>query len=398
MKQKNLILVAVAVGCGLVAAFLTASMRGVAAKAPTVRVLVAKKEVPVGWKIGKNEVNEYAEYKEFSQDTAPPITVEKPEDLGDKRLKRVIRVGEPFNPVDLTDVTPLPAPEGKDVMTFPASLDKAVAGFAGPGSKVNILATIRVTKRKYSAITCYLLTDMLVLAIDGNNAYPDKGVVFGQLSTVSLAVDGDQAKLLHAAIGRGSDLRLTLRNSEKPANVEAISQDELWKILADEPEKGGTGPGPKNEDDGEPEDTTMLPVLKDDVKAGEMLTADMVKMVPFKPPAPTTAVKSKDQLVGKYLTQDLKAEQWVPAGILSNKPPFVRPAPTEPGGKEKDPEYPQEEKRATASGPEPVYWEPTIQTASGVKKYRYELIQEGKSKGEWKLLGELRDDGSVVAP
>ena len=58
MKQKNLILLVVAVGCGLLAAFLTTQM---SAKAPTAEqseMLVAAKELPVGTKIEKDKIAE----------------------------------------------------------------------------------------------------------------------------------------------------------------------------------------------------------------------------------------------------------------------------------------------------------------------------------------------------
>ena len=54
MKQKNLILMVVAVGCGLVAAFLTTQINA-KPKVEKVEVLVAAKDLPVGTMFTKED-------------------------------------------------------------------------------------------------------------------------------------------------------------------------------------------------------------------------------------------------------------------------------------------------------------------------------------------------------
>jgi hypothetical protein len=41
----------------------------------------------------------------------------------------------------------------------------------------------------------------------------------------------------------------------------------------------------------------------------------------------------------------------------------------------------------------PVYWHATIQSATGVKTYRYQVI-----KGDYRYLGEVKEDGTVAKP
>src|SRR5206468_11176458 len=55
MKQKNLILMVVAVGCGLVAAFLTSQMSARSSAVEQVEVIVAAKDLPVGTMLGKED-------------------------------------------------------------------------------------------------------------------------------------------------------------------------------------------------------------------------------------------------------------------------------------------------------------------------------------------------------
>ena len=72
MKQKNIILVAVAVGCGLVAAFLTSTMgAGTKKEEEKIQVLVASKDLSVGIQLKKEEIDSYVEVKEFTKDTVP---------------------------------------------------------------------------------------------------------------------------------------------------------------------------------------------------------------------------------------------------------------------------------------------------------------------------------------
>ena len=69
MKQKNLILMVVAVGCGLVAAFLTSQMSAKPA-ADTTDVVVAAIDIPVGVVIGKDDLGKYLKTKKVAKDAA----------------------------------------------------------------------------------------------------------------------------------------------------------------------------------------------------------------------------------------------------------------------------------------------------------------------------------------
>ena len=76
MKQKNLILMGVAVGCGLVAAVLTARMNAGPAPVEKVEVVVPAKDIPVGTMITKDDVSKLFTRKAFPKDGLPPNIVE----------------------------------------------------------------------------------------------------------------------------------------------------------------------------------------------------------------------------------------------------------------------------------------------------------------------------------
>jgi len=286
MKQKNLILVAVAVGCGLVAAFLTTQIGAKPAQSEQYEVPVAAKDLPVGTKLSKDDIDQLVVMKKIPKDALPAAFAATKEEMADKRLARTIRMGETFNPQDLTTSVTLTPPPGMDVMTIQGNAEKSVAGFAGPGSKVDILAAVRQRSSEKTTVFV-LLTDMLVLAIDSNKDYPNGQQTFANLSTVSLAVDPEQALLLHGAINRGADLRLVLRHPDKAPVTQMLPREEIWKILSDDTSPRG-GADSKTE-------TVKLPVAIEDLPAGTQLTSDVIakkfKLVDHTIPAPASFVK-----------------------------------------------------------------------------------------------------------
>jgi len=398
MKQKNLILIAVAVGCGLVAAFLTTQLGAGQKKVEdSLEVPVAAKDLPVGTKLNKDELKTFVTYKKINKDALPTDFASSEEQLADKRLIRTIRAGETFNPQDLTNNAPINPPPGFNVMTFGISPEKAVAGFAGPGSKVDVLATIRLRKQE-KAVVMPVLIDMLVLAIDTNTQYSQQGA-FANLSMVSLAVNNKQAAILQGVLSRGADIRLILRHTDKPPIYDHIpTEEEIWAALADENKSSQREGAPG---DGSPDSKgpamVKLPVPTEELKAGTRLTADVIKqkfkLVDYVAPAPTKFVQNLKDYTGYYLQHDLVAEQFVPTTYLGEKPPeYGKPAPTD-GAPEKAGPPPDSTKPVKPKTPDdpPVYFDTTVTGPNGVKKYRYQVLKDGT----YKYLGELKDDGSL---
>src|SRR5437879_5882194 len=161
MKQKNIVLMVVAVGCGLVAAFLTSQM---SAK-PTiekVEVIVAAKDLPVGTQLSKEDLKTAVKRKSISKDSVPPTIIETEEELLEKRLTRTVHAEEMINKGDVTKGGVVSIPPGKSMATLPINLGEAVAGFVGPGSKVDVLASVKLEN---NLIVLPILVDMLVLAV-----------------------------------------------------------------------------------------------------------------------------------------------------------------------------------------------------------------------------------------
>ena len=106
MKQKNMVLVAVAVVCGLIAAFLTSQMGAKSRpKVEEVQVPVAAKEIPIGTRLPKEpqELAKWVRLKSYPKDAAPQAFVPTLEEMAEKYvMNRTYRENEPLNPMDVS--------------------------------------------------------------------------------------------------------------------------------------------------------------------------------------------------------------------------------------------------------------------------------------------------------
>jgi len=328
MKQKNLILMVVAVGCGLVAAVLTSQMSA-KPKVETVHVIVAARDLPVGTLFTKEDLPKMVKTKQLPKDAVPPEYVQTHEDLLEKRLSRPIRADESFNPKDLNKGSIVTLPPGMDMMTVAMGMSEAVAGFVTPGSKVDILATRNSGNKK---VAFPLLVDMLVVAVDQTTGLPEKGGTFAALNTVSFAVDRDQALLLQLARSSGCTLALVLRHqgntNEKDENWNA---EDVLSFLQnpDKPFDTIIGRNPRKKEKA-PEvvappkvETVQLPVATEDIAAGTALTKDVIakfKKTEVSGKAPANAVLDLDLVEGKVLQHSIAANQWLPPGLRRQLP------------------------------------------------------------------------------
>jgi len=421
MKQKNVILMVVAVGCGLVAAFLTSQMSAKGG-GDQVEVIVAAKDLPVGTMLTREEVDKLVKTKKVPKDGLPPAYVTTKDELIDKRLSRGVRAEETFNPQDLSKGGVITLPEGMDMVSLQVGVAQAVAGFVGPGSRVNVLATVRLGSKLHAFP---LLVNMLVVAVDTHVAY-DKNGVFPSMNTVSFAVKEKEALLLALAKQRGCNLELMLRHPQKSDTADKnYNIDEVIKLLSDERNQakifGGdgaddtegnkkdpasptvkppVGPGTPGTPGGDPGSAVAPPpnakpeliqilVAKHDIAPNTDVTADLIKEAFETKELPKNfawdAYTDLTPALGRALKTGVAKGQWVtPAmvGLQSSKvgpqdtwsPP--KPDPTQPNLNSKPPTPPVVKKKTI---------DVTIHTAHATKVVRYEEVEPGK----WKQIAEL---------
>ncbi len=413
MKQKNVILMVVAVGCGLVAAFLTSQMSG--KTVDQVEVVVASRDLAVGTTLTAEDLQGAVKVVKRPKEGLSPTSVFNPDDLVGKQFARPIRADEAINSQDLRKGSFITLPDGYDMSSLQIGAANSAAGFVGPGSRVNVNATLRLgTELKAFP----LLVNMLVVAVDTNIAYTkESNGTFPGMNTVSFAVKEKEALLLSLAKSRGCSIELLLRHPNK--NTEGDKKyniDDVIKLLSDENGKdkadikGAVGGG--NGEDKRPNTpvTTTPPVTvtppvavlsppaipmvkvfvaKKDIAANTELTKDLIaeafeeKAMP-KEYAGNALGDIKDAL-GQFFKSGISKDQWATPNMFglqdSKTPPpreFYEPKPPVAEPKSVDPVVaPPVVKKKTL--------DVTIITANGATVIRYE--EDGP--GKWKKIAEL---------
>jgi len=220
MKPKTMILMVVAVACGLGASFMTSRYLK-AARAPqdqsepTVPVLVAKTAVP-SWTAMK-EPEKLFEVKQMPQSAAPKNPISDPADIKDQRLKTLLVEGTALSKDHLlskeqNSLADQLAP-GQRAMAIKVNTESAAAGFVLPGTRVDILWTIRGQE----AASEIILQSVLVLAVDANDTRTaEQRNVLGQTVTMALTPEEAAGVTLASSLG---ELRLLLKSQGDTTNI-----------------------------------------------------------------------------------------------------------------------------------------------------------------------------------
>lgn len=386
MKQKQMILMVVAVGCGLVAALLTSQLGAKpAAAVPQVPVIVAAKELTPGTTFTKDSLKDQVKTRMLNPNDVPQNAISTPEELEGKQLVKTLRADDHLTQTDLGKYEEIRAPAGKKLVCLKLPIE-SLTPFVRPTSRVDLLGTIRTEANKVKSRV--LIPNMLVLAVDTltqPNPGPQQGSTTIQM--VTLAADIPEAEVIRRS--QIADLKLsfilntgdTANEKTAPWNAEEVFQwiDGLNGSRGKEGGDSAEG-APKKE----PETAKAPPAVKiwvptEDLPAGTALTSDLFdkkfREVEWKEKVPDQVVLNVRDHVGQYLVKDVFKEFPVVKTAIGKKP--------DEQPKEAVP-MDDKPKRAT--------FDQTIQGPSGGRVYRYEQ-QDG---GKLKLLGEVQPDGSVV--
>jgi pilus assembly protein CpaB len=207
MKSKTLILLGVALVCGLAASYMTSRL--LADRSEKVSVLVAKQKY-APWTPIKNPEEQF-DQEERLKTEVPKTAVVKYEAIKDHVLVRGIDKGEIVVAENLLSKDKggleVLLPQGKRAVAIRTTAEKVAGGFVLPGSRVDVYHTLRRGDRE--AESRVILQNILVRAVDQQAMKPEDkpGMV---PATVTLEVTPQQALSLARVQDLGS-ITLALR-------------------------------------------------------------------------------------------------------------------------------------------------------------------------------------------
>jgi len=220
MRTKSLVLIVIALGCGLVASLAVSQLlrsRALQARqaTPMEKIFVAATDVGLGQKLDKRLLKT----AEWPKDRLPVGAIRKPEEVVGKRPLTRLYAGEPILKAKLVDADKLSAaaekiPKGFRVASVGVTMDSSASGLIYPGDRVDVLVFLRQGANVKVPRTRTILKNVTVFAVDDRfqrDANDDgEGL---KAKTVSLLVKPTQVEKIMLATELGK-IKLSLRSAE----------------------------------------------------------------------------------------------------------------------------------------------------------------------------------------
>jgi pilus assembly protein CpaB len=333
MKAKTMMLMVVAIGCGLAASYMTSRLLADRAARQSddtkVSVVVAKQRVSA-W-IPIKDPDKYFALKEIPEMAAPKKSLKSLDDLKDQRLSKPLGEDEYVTQDHLVnkDMAGVEGvlPPGTRAMAIKVNAECLVGGFVRPSAHVDIVYASRGGGTEANARI--ILQDMLVLAVDqANQRDPGQPTIIG--STVTLAVKPEEAQQLRVAQQNG-ELSLALRalGDTERIRIPATKITDLGKpphdgLVSDATEVAAAPPAAVVLP------ATLPPPPTEDVKLAPAATPPRKE----EPPAEShTMIIYNGEYVQRALFVKNEDGSWKVGGVSGDDPPRRRVDPTPPPSK-----------------------------------------------------------------
>lgn len=232
MKGKSVLMLAVALGCGLVAMLgvqqVLSGDKKQEKEVKTGQVLVAVQEISPGIPID----DAMTTFKEMPVELIPSDAVTKPEEFADRALRVKAFPGTPILKAMLGEQGEFGVssdiPQGMRVVAISVTATSAVAGFVKPGDRIDIQVTYKVREKgQYKSRTKTILEYIEVFAADKTREMVDSenDSIYKNLSVL---VTPEQANIIRLAGSKGSlDLSLRHPDDEEHTQIADITEDDL---------------------------------------------------------------------------------------------------------------------------------------------------------------------------
>jgi len=252
MRPKSLVLLMLALGCGLVASIginqVMAKRGNQPASGETTPVLVAATEIGLGDPL----LPELLKLEQWPSDKVPPGTLSKLSDTEDRRTRAKFYSGEPILEQKLFGIGEQfsatdQIPNGMRVVSVKVDTVSSGSGLVLPGDRVDLLLYVSENHSKGipNTTTKTILQELKVFAVNDIYERGLNGENRITAQTISLLTTPEEAELVTLATNMGT-IRLVLRSASDDTRSETvgITPAELLEGLGfDKPEQSTTPSG-----------------------------------------------------------------------------------------------------------------------------------------------------------
>ncbi len=330
MKMKTIIVLAFAVGCGLIAMMGVQQMisRQSNTQDVPVKVLVATADIPPGVLLSESN----CAFEEYPSSAVPPDAVRSKEDYFERGLKVPVDKGDIIRMVKLGTKGEIAAsasiPMRMRIFTFKVDDTKTHSGLLQPGDRVDLQITFEYTTLNNKRVT---RTDTLLEYIEvfASDAVRNQEVGESReikAKNLSLLVTPQQSNLLMLASSRG-ELTPIMRNKEDKELANANGVDETLLSLLK------TGLVSQVEAPADEQDTNTIPeeeispadALKDSLENGFAEQSEpVIEEIVVEPAIWTLEIYSGDEIISSEFL--LEEEQTPEAEEVTGISPTSRKA------------------------------------------------------------------------
>jgi len=260
MRAKSMVLILIALGCGLVASIgisqvMDRSKGGGGEAAETEKILVANVDIDIGVKLDAENVK----MEDWPKDKIPFGAVTDWESIDDQFARARLYAGEPILTVKLSDTQgdAVLIPEGYRAVPVKVEQD-TMSDLVMPGDRVDVLVFLRKGPEVAVTSTHTVLRDVRVFAVGSQTVReedPEGKAISAK--TVSLLVKPTQVEMLMLA-GELGKIRLSLRGYDKDLDEDTGDGTDVWEML------GNQGQRASERNAGSPDDSHTAGSTKGD--------------------------------------------------------------------------------------------------------------------------------------
>jgi len=225
MRAKSVLLLVIALGCGVVASVAVSQVVLDQKNRPevqTVGILVVSKQLSAASRVNADAFR----LEQWPVDRVPPGAVSDPKMIENKFTKQRLYPGEAIIEAKLSNKgKDFNVPAGFRIFDIPVKDDSGGGGYIGPGDHVDVFGYFDKSARVQVAKSVKVMENLEVVMIDGIAVVDLEATAQKKTGTIQLLVKEKQYAVLDTASNlAGGKLRLALRPREQ-ASSDSVSDD-----------------------------------------------------------------------------------------------------------------------------------------------------------------------------